>query len=62
MKVTGIVLKCVAVCLVLASIACLIVAYWDKIMDFFYMVTDKISEWRTKRCDPTFDDLEDCEY
>lgn len=44
MKVARFVLKCVALGLSVAAAACAIIAYWDKILDVFRCVSDRIGE------------------
>ena len=45
MKVARFVLKCVALGLSVATAVCLVIAYWDKLMDFFYNLADKVEEF-----------------
>lgn len=62
MKVARFVLKIVAVAMVVAAAACAVVAYWDKIVDAFYAVADKIEEKKAEcRFASEYDDYEDCE-
>lgn len=62
MKVARFVLKCVAFGLSVAAVVCAIIAYWDKIMDVFYTITDKIEEKKAdKLCDAEFADYADCD-
>lgn len=64
MKVARFVLKCVAFGLSVAAAVCAVIAYWDKIMDVFYAVSDKIEEKKaSKLCmaDPEFADYADCD-
>lgn len=63
MKVARFVLKCVALGLSMAAVVCAIIAYWDKIMDVFYTVSDKIEEKKAaKLCDDAeFSDYADCD-
>ena len=44
MKTVRFVLKIVAVAMAAAAVACAVVAYWDKIMDVFYSIADKVEE------------------
>lgn len=52
MKAARLVLKIVALVLMAAAIVCAFVAFWDKIVDLFYTVADKLEE---KRADSSFD-------
>ncbi len=62
MKVARFVLKIVAVTMVVAAAVCAVVAYWDKIMDAFYTVADKIEEKKADcRFASEYDDYEDCD-
>lgn len=62
MKIARFVLKIVAVAMVVAAAACAVVAYWDKIVDAFYAVADKIAEKKAEcRFSSEYDDYEDCE-
>lgn len=62
MKIARFVLKIVAVAMVVAAAACAVVAYWDKIMDAFYTVADKIEEKKADcRFASEYDDYEDCD-
>ena len=65
MKAARYVLKIVAITLAVAAAVCTVVACWDKIVDFFYAVADKIEE---KKADcrfaseyDDFEDFDDCE-
>ena len=62
MKVARFVLKLVAVLMVVAAAVCAVVAYWDRIVDAFYAVADKIEEKKAE-CPfaSEYDDYEDCE-
>jgi hypothetical protein len=60
-KVARFVLKCVALGLSAATAACLVIAYWDKIMDFFYNIADKVEEKKSACFDPEFEDYADCD-
>ena len=62
MKVARFVLKIVAVAMVVAAAVCAVVAYWDKIVDAFYAIADKIEEKKAEcRFSSEYDDYEDCE-
>lgn len=62
MKVARFVLKIVAAAMVVAAAACAVVAYWDKIVDLFYAVTDRIEEKKADcRFASEYDDFDDCE-
>jgi len=62
MKTARFVLKFVALGLTIASATCLIIAFWDRILDLFDTVADKIEE---KKCacfgEHEFDDYADCD-
>lgn len=56
MKVARFVLKCVALGLTVATAACLLIAYWDKLMDFFYNLADRVEERKSAHfCDDEFE-------
>lgn len=62
MKTARCVLKIVAVLMVVAAAVCAVALYWDKIMDVFYTIADKIEEKRADcRFASEYDDFEDCE-
>ena len=62
MKAARCMLKIVAVLMVVAAAVCAVAAYWDKIMDVFYTIADKIEEKRADcRFASEYDDYEDCE-
>ncbi len=61
MKTARIVLKWVAVGLSAAAAVCFIIASWDRLMDFFYNIADKVEEKRCACCDPEFEDYADCD-
>ena len=42
MKSTQFILKCLAIGLAVAAVVCAVVAYWDKIMDLFYSISEKL--------------------
>ena len=44
MKTACFVLKITALALTAAAVVCAVVAYWDKIMDLFYGIADKMEE------------------
>ncbi len=58
MKTVRCVLKFVALSLSIAGAVCLLIACWDKIMDLFDTIADKIEE---KKC-ARFDDHEFADY
>ena len=61
MKAARFVLKIVAAVMVAAA-ACAVVAYWDKIVDLFYTVSDKIEEKKADcRFASEYDDFDDCD-
>ena len=51
MKTACFILKIVAVALTAAAVVCAVVAYWDKIMDVFCSIADKMEE---KKADSHF--------
>ena len=60
MKVARFVLKIVAVLMVAAAAVCAVVAYWDRIVDAFYAVADKIEEKKAEcRFASEYDDYEE---
>ena len=62
MKVVRFVLKIVAVAMVAAAAVCAVVAFWDRIVDAFYVVADRIEEKKAdRRFASEYDDFEDCE-
>ena len=63
MKVARFVLKIVGWSLALAAAICCIVAYWDKIVDTFYAIADKVEEKKANCCfcSSEYDDYEDAE-
>lgn len=62
MKVAHFVLKIVAALMVVAAAVCAVVAYWDRIVDAFYAIADKIEEKKAEcRFASEYDDFEDCE-
>ena len=64
MKAARFVLKIVAVCMAAAAVACAVVAYWDKIVDFFYAIADRLEEKKADRKfaaeSDDFADFDDC--
>ncbi len=63
MKAARCILKAAAVIAVVSAVACVLVAYWDKIMDAFYAVADKIEGKRANGCfcSSEYDDYADGE-
>ena len=61
MKVARFVLKCVAFGLLVGAAVCAVVAYWDKILDLFYNLKDKVEEKKAAICTCEFDDYDDFE-
>ena len=63
MKTARFVLKCVALGLTAAAVVCAVVAYWDKLMDLFYTVSEKLEERKAARItvDDEFADFADCD-
>lgn len=61
MKVTRLALQIAAAILLVAAAACTVVAYWDKIVDIFYTIADKLEERRADCCidSSEFDDYDD---
>lgn len=63
MKTARFVLKLVALGLAIGAAACAVIAYWDRISEFFYSVADRIEEKRAAcscgECDD-YDDWESC--
>ncbi len=61
MKAASCILKIAAVVAAVSAVACLVVSYWDKIMDAFYTISDKIQEKKEARCfcDSDCDDFDD---
>ena len=64
MKAARFVLKIVAVAMAAATVACAVVAYWDKIVDFCYSIADRVEEKKADRRFAAeyddFDDFDDC--
>lgn len=60
MKAARFVLKVVAVSMAVVAAACAIAAYWDKIVDVFYAIADKIEEKKADcRFASEYDDYDD---
>lgn len=61
MKVARFVLKIIAAAAAVSALVCAIIAYWDKIMDLFYTISDKIEEKKADHCfcSSEYDDFED---
>jgi len=59
MKIARFLLKILALCFAAAAVACAIIAYWDKIADFFGCVKDKLED-KVLCCHPAeYDDYAD---
>ena len=50
MKTARFILKIAALAMACAAVACAVVAYWDKIMDVFYSIADKVEEKKANCC------------
>lgn len=63
MKVARCILKVAAVAMTVGAVVCVIVAYWDKIVDAFYTIADKVEEKRADCCfgPSEYDDYADSE-
>ena len=63
MKVARLVLKIVALSLGAAAVVCAIIAYWDKIADFFFSLRAKVQEKKVCCCKKPseYDDYADWE-
>ena len=60
MKTACFVLKITALVLSVAAVVCAVVAYWDKIVDLFYGIADKMEEKKADCCIPSeFEDFEE---
>jgi hypothetical protein len=59
MKAARFVLKIVALALAAAALACAIIAYWDRIADFFGGIQDKLEENRHFCRHSEYDDYAD---
>ena len=42
MKVIRFILKAAAVAMAVSAVVCVVMAYWDKIVDTFYAIADKV--------------------
>ena len=51
MKTARFVLKIVAVAMAAAAVVCAVIAFWDRIMDLFYSIADRMEE---KKADHRF--------
>ncbi len=59
MKTARFVLKLLALCLSVAGAVCLVIAFWDKIMDLFDNIADKLEERKSDcLCESDFEDLD----
>lgn len=61
MKIARFVLKIVAAALAAAAAVCLVISYWDKIMDFFHRIAERAEEKKSACLDPEFEDFADCD-
>ena len=60
MKTARCILKIVAMAMVVAAAVCAVAAHWDKIMDAFYTIADKIEERKADcRFASEYDDYDD---
>lgn len=59
MKIARFVLKIVAVSMTAMAAACCIVAYWDKIAEFFGCAKEKLQEKKSCCCHSEYDDYAD---
>ena len=60
MKTARFVLKIVAAAMATAAVVCAVVAYWDKIMDVFDSIADKLEEKKADcRYASEFDDYDE---
>ena len=50
MKIARFVLKIVAAAMALIAVVCAMVAFWDRIVDLFYTVADKMEEIGRASC------------
>lgn len=48
MKAAQNILKIIAIVAAIGTVACLVVAYWDRIVNVFYNISDKIEAKRAK--------------
>ena len=62
MKATRCILKAAALVAVLGAAVCVVAAYWDKIVDAFYALADKVEEKKANCfCSSEYDDYDDGE-
>ena len=62
MKAARCILKAAALVAVLGAAFCVIAAYWDKIVDAFYVIADKVEEKKANCfCSSEYDDYDDGE-
>lgn len=61
MKAARFVMKCVAVGLVVGAAVCAVIAYWDKITEWFYNLADRMEEKRAACHIEDFEDYDDWE-
>lgn len=63
MKVARCILKAAAVIAAVSAVVCVVVAYWDKIVDGFYAIADKVEEKKANCCfcSSEYDDYDDGE-
>ena len=60
MKTVRFILKIAAVAMAVAAAACAVLAYWDKIMDLFDSIADKMAEKKADCCFASeFDDYDE---
>ena len=60
MKVARFVLKIVAAAMAVTAVVCAVVAFWDKIEDFFYTIADRVEEKKADcRFASEYDDYDD---
>ena len=61
MKIASFILRTAAIALAAASVACAVAAYWDRIVDVFYAIADKIEEKKADiRFASEYEDYDDC--
>lgn len=48
MKAARCILKVIALGMLVGAAVCAVIAYWDKIVDAFYVLVDKVEELREK--------------
>lgn len=56
MKLTHFLLKILALCFAVAAVVCTVMAYWDRINDFFGFVKDALEERGCCRRSSEYDD------